>query len=60
MTFKHAPLFLAVAATVVSVSQSAKAQDRDLGEVLEEVVVTGTRAPGRSRDGCEARQLPDQ
>ncbi|NCF20612.1 MAG: TonB-dependent receptor, partial [Haliea sp.] len=52
MTFKHAPIFLAVTAAVVSLSQpqSASAQDPALEQVLEEVVVTGTRAPGRSAE----------
>ncbi len=49
MKCKYTPMFLAVTAAVVSLSQSTYAVAQ--GEpTLEEVVVTGTRAPGRSAE----------
>ena len=52
MTLKHAPLYLAVTAAIGSFAytQSAAAQSPAADQVLEEVVVTGTRAPGRSAE----------
>ncbi len=52
MKLKHAPLYLAVAAAVGSYAfpQSVAAQNPGADQVLEEVVVTGTRAPGRSAE----------
>ena len=49
MKHNHAPLFLAVSAALAGLSHvpSGLAQDQS---ALEEVVVTGTRAPGRSAE----------
>jgi iron complex outermembrane receptor protein len=49
MKFKYTPMFLAVTAAVVSLSQSAQVSAQ-ADQLLEEVVVTGTRAPGRSAE----------
>ena len=49
MKYKYTPMFLAVTAAMVSLSQSAQVSAQ-VDEVLEEVVVTGTRAPGRSAE----------
>jgi iron complex outermembrane receptor protein len=48
MKTKYTPLFLAIAATALSLPLSNVALAQDLA--LEEVVVTGTRAPGRSAE----------
>jgi iron complex outermembrane receptor protein len=49
MKYSYTPMFLAVTAAVVSLSQSAQVSAQ-VDELLEEVVVTGTRAPGRSAE----------
>ena len=48
MQYKYTPMFLAVTAAVVSLSQSTHVIAQE--STLEEVVVTGTRAPGRSAE----------
>ena len=49
MKYPNTPMFLAVTAAMISLSQSAQVSAQ-VDEVLEEVVVTGTRAPGRSAE----------
>ena len=49
MKYKYAPMFLAVTAAVASLTQSVHLAAQN-EPALEEVVVTGTRAPGRSAE----------
>ena len=51
MKFNYSPMFLAVVSAVsLSYMGTANAQDDYSQVVLEEVVITGTRAPGRSAE----------
>ena len=49
MKSNYTPLFLAVSAAIISYTAASPASAQ-LDAVLEEVVVTGTRAPGRSAE----------
>ena len=49
MKYKYAPMFLAVTAAVASLTQSVHLAAQE-ETTLEEVIVTGSRAPGRSAE----------
>ena len=49
MKYSYSPMFLAVSAAVLSMSQSAFVAAQEVA-TLEEVIVTGTRAPGRTAE----------
>ena len=50
MKHKHTPLYAAVAAALVPLTQSPVSLAQLPEPIIEEVIVTGTRAPGRSAE----------